>query len=228
VKERGKKSDVSIFPQDPLERCNLRWEGLFWGIWSLLNENDKRYRRIKLGIVEALKKVGLFDNRIFESALFERNPTDEILRKTLAFRHSTAIPNLRGKKLPWEKIDPFPLYLDYLHMFAVLNKPYNNQPLSKIKNPVAYKKIIRERLSRIIPNMIYNMICRVSDEIPERVVNKCIGKPMREVVITLVAHIYGEKPDTIRKYLTEAKKNDPILALFHKQGMEMIMTQNTE
>jgi len=216
------KSDENIFPKDPLERCNLRWHCLFWGIWRSLNESDKRYRKIKLGIIEALKKFGLFGVKSFPSELFELNPTDKILRKTLAFRNSPMIPNLRGKKLPWEKSDPAIAIFDYLCVFGALNKPYNDQPLQRIRNPIARKKVVRERLSRIIPVMVYS----VSDRIPEELLNECSELPMREMVIRLVAHLHGfKKSGAFRKYLTKGKRNNPSLAQLWEHGIEMIRSQ---
>jgi hypothetical protein len=212
----GGESDQNIFPEDPLERCNLRWHQLFWGIWRSLDENDRHYRKIKLGIIEALKKCGLFGGKNFPSELFELNPTDEILRRTAAFYKTPWIHDVRGKKLPWEGYDPLIALFDYSSTFFILHdvKP-------RFRNPDAKYLAIKERLPEILKKVRY----KVRDDVPKDILRSLIKHKVskRELTVRLVAYIHGLKQDAFRKRLSAARKEYPDLdKLWRKNGMKMI------
>ena len=209
----NRKSDKNIFPEDPLERCNLRWANLFFGVWKSLNENDQGYRKIKLGIIEALKKFGLFGKKTFPSELFELNPTDEILRKVEAFKESPWIPDLRGKKLPWERYDPLLALFDYSSTLFIINKLPR-----RFNNPVSYKLKVKERLPEILEKMDFKR----RKYIPEELLNKWIKLPRNEFIVRLVAYIHGFRPDAFKKYLIRARQEHPDLAKLWKYGMEKV------
>jgi len=213
------KSVGNILPEDPLERCNLRWSCLFWGIWRSLNESDKRYRKIKLGIIEALKKFGLFGIKSFPSELFELNPTDEILRRAAAFIETPWIHDVRGKKLPWEGYDPLIALFDYSSTLFILGKLpprliYRTDRFSWIK----------ERLPEILKKVSY----KVKNDVPENILRKWIEHKFskRELAVRLVANIHGIRHDAFRKHLTTARKEHPELdKLWRRNGMEKIKSK---
>jgi hypothetical protein len=206
------KSNRNIFPEDPLERCNLRWSNLFFGVWKSLNENDRRYRKIKLGIIEALKKFGLFGDNIFPSELFELNPTDEVLRKVIAFNTSPLIPDLRGKKLPWGKYDSLIALIDYSSiLFELRNFP------RRYRTPTYPLKYLKNRL----PKILSQISLKKRNDIPDYILKRWISLPKRELTVKLVAYIHGLRPESFQKHLTIARKKYPDLAKWVKHGMEM-------
>ena len=204
------------FPNDPIERCHLRWHGLFFGVWRVLNENDKRYRKIKSGIIEALKEFGLFDDNTFHSDLFKLNPTDEILRKAEAFRTSATIPGLRGKKLPWERYDSLITLMDYSSTFFELR----NVP-GRFRTPALPLKYLKEHL----PKILSQISLKKRSDVPDHLLKKWISLPKRELTVRLVAYIHGLRPESFQKHLTIARKKYPDFAKAVKHGMEMIKTE---
>ena len=213
------KSVGNVFPEDPLERCNLRWHCLFWGIWRSLNESDKRYRKIKLGIIEALRKFGLFGVKGFPSELFELNPTDEILRRAAAFKETPWIHDVRGKKLPWEGYDPLIALFDYSSTLFILKK-------LPARNHSREDKFLRikERLPEVLKKVRYKVRNDVPEDILRRLIEHKVSK--RELTVRLVAYIHGLTHDAFRKHLTTARKKYPELdKLWRKNGMEMIESE---
>ena len=210
------KSDRNIFPENPLERCNLRWSNLFFGVWNALNENDRRYRKIKLGIIEALKEYGLFGVKTFPSELLELNPTDEMIRRTAAFRETSFIHDVRGKKLPWEGYDPLIALFDYSSTLFILGSLPR-----RFRNPAAKLLAIKGRLPEILKKMVY----KVNNDVPEDKLREWSKHKFsrRELTAKLVAYIHGFKLNAFRKRLTTARKEHPELdKLWRKNGMEKI------
>jgi hypothetical protein len=86
------------FPADPLERCHLRWHGLFFGVWRALCRRDPR---LITGLLLALKRNGLADYHgdvlTFNPEVFERNPSHGVLEKAERFRSTAEFPRLKGK-----------------------------------------------------------------------------------------------------------------------------------
>ena len=192
------ESDKNIFPKDLLERCNLRWACLFWGIWRSLNGSDKRYRKIKLGIIEALKKFGLFGVKSFPSELFELNPTDEILRRAVAFKETPWIPDVRGKKLPMEGYAPLIALFDYSSTLFILGK----LPRSRFR----YRADKFLRVKELLPEILKKMFYKVKNDVPEDILREWIKLSRKELTVRLVAYIhgFGLKHDAFRKHLTTA------------------------
>jgi hypothetical protein len=232
-RRRPMKDNKTTFPKDPLERCHQRWNDLFFGVWRSLNRKKKGYRIIQLRIIEALKKYGLFDEKNFSSGLFEPNPTDEILKKVSDFyetkENQIQLHSVRGKKLPWETVDPETVLFYYWVVVGVLSKPFNGRPLTKINNPNARKLRIKERLLKVFPPDKPYIPDKLKYEISEKLLNQCIRFPLKEIAVRVVADYFGKKPDALRKDLTKAKRNNPSLAQHLAQvcghGIEMIETE---
>ncbi len=114
------------FPADSLERCHLRWHGLFFGVWRAISKHDPN---LAIGLLLALEKAGLAEYRgdepTFIPSLFEQNPSDDVLRKTMSFRHAASIPVLRGRIRGGRTRPPYLLILTeyYKALFEEKAKP---------------------------------------------------------------------------------------------------------
>jgi hypothetical protein len=112
-----KEPNKDVLPQDPLERCHLRWHCLFWGVWKAVCKRDKNLR---WGLLETLRKYGfnLLEGSVPEQDPFKANPSDKVLRNALSFREGATIPILRGRKVVWMKS----FFCEFWEMKHIMNK----------------------------------------------------------------------------------------------------------
>ncbi len=196
------------FPEDSLERCHLRWKRLFYGIWRAISRYDPK---LTLGLLQALKQFGLAYDYSFYSQLIEQNPSDEILRRVGIFEKLAHIPNLRGKKFPWKRYDPFIAIIDYsIVLFGLREFP------TRFRNPSYGIKFLKERLQEIVPRMLLVN----GKEFPKDLLSKWIRLPRKELVVRLTAHLHGLSVASFRKYLIEARHKYPDYAKSWKEGLD--------
>ena len=214
MKERKKKSNESIFPQDPLERCQLRWHALFWGVWKAICEHDKNLR---FGLLEALKEYGfdLLKGSVPENDPFKANPSDEVLRNGLAFRERATIPNLRGKKPPWKRLDPFLSLEAYSHVLWMLKDlPMNYR---------ARCRWLKAHLHEILPPIQPTVRKKIPDDDLD---NLAIGPGKKTIALNVTAYLCNMEAEAFRMYLKEARRQFPELARLWKHGLHLVPTQN--
>ena len=214
MKERSKKSNENTLPQDPLERCQLRWHALFWVVCKAVCEHDKNLR---FGLLEALKKYGFDLNKgsVPENDPFKANPSDEVLQNALAFREGATIPrNLRGKKPPWKRLDPFLSLMAYYHILWMLK----DLP----KNKGARYKWFKEHLPEILDRILLTE--KISDDDLEDSFNQP-GK--KGIALKLTAYLCNMEAEAFRSYLKEARRQYPEMAKACKHGMRLVPTQNS-
>jgi hypothetical protein len=198
------------FPKQPLERCHLRWERLFSGVWNALNRYDPK---ITLGLLQALKQFGLADD-IFPSPLllYERNPSDELLRRVSVFEKLAHIPYLRGIRHPETRYDPF----FALHDYSVALFGLRNYRAQGYRNPSAALKTLHERIEEILPRLYF--VHR--KEISKALLNEWIRRPNKELAAKLTAHLHGLSVSLLRKRLSEARHKYPGYAKLWEHGYD--------
>jgi len=190
--------DERYLPKEPLERCHLRWERLFSGVWNALERYDPK---ITLGLLQALKQFGLADH-IFPSPLllYERNPSDELLRRVIIFEKLAHIPHLRGIKHPETRYDPFFALHDYsVALFGLKDFP------RRFRNQTFPMNLVKGRLREILPRMFFAH----RKEIPDHLLKRWIPLPQRTLVTRLVAYLHGFSVASFQKYLAEARQKYP-------------------
>lgn len=107
------------FPADPLERSQLRWAGLFFGVLNSIRRSaPELWPRLLLAFEKAgldvagwsgdapdlprsipqlrKRRAALFVAHPRQD-LFALNPTDDVLRAAVRFRAGSALPSLRGR-----------------------------------------------------------------------------------------------------------------------------------
>lgn len=184
------------FPNDPLERCHLRWFLLFDKILKILFKRDPN---LVTNIRFTLYKSGL------GSPFKELNPSDETLTRAKAF-HEGQISSLklRGKQKHGGENRFYPMFIlyDYLKLLSAL------QDLPKsFRNPNTRRKSVENRLQKIIDNLIAPN--RKIDGLPDEIFNG-FSLPKKELVVRLLAHFYGPiGKGSIRTYLTRGKRLFP-------------------
>ena len=211
------------FPKEPLVRCHLRWERLFWGVWNALEKHDPN---ITLGLLQALKRFGVADdNFVYPQVVSEQNPTDEVLQRVSIFEKLAHIPNLKGKKLPETKYSPFFALHDHsITLFGLRNIP------RKFNNPTTPLKFLKEHLPEIRSWMLFDEKIDKGEIPPDGLLKEWIFgrrpkgelkiRPEREWTVSLVAHLHGLDVTSFRKYLTTARQMYPNLAKLWKHGLD--------
>lgn len=200
------------FPEEPLARCHLRWERLFFGVWKALDKHDPK---ITLGLLQALKQFGIADDNFFyPQIVFEQNPSDEVLQRVSIFERLGHIPKLTGKKLPETRYDPF----FALHDYSIALFGLRNYRARGYRNPPAALKTLKERIQEILSRM--DFVHR--KEISETLLNKWIRLRLhkKELVVRLTAHLHGLGVASFRKYLTMATQKYPDYARSWKHGLD--------
>jgi len=223
LKGRSKKSNGNILPQDPLERCHLRWHCLFWGCVRALNQYDPK---LTVGLFNALEKTGGLtvseDSLTFTGELFDLNPSDDILARAKAFYKNPKFPNLKWQRLPWEKINVSLLFIDYSSILHELNKfpPkfFNYRNINNKKSwlkdmlPLIFKHVSRHNKEKL----------EALSEITDWDLIKWARLSKKELAVNLVAHIYILTIPNTRKLLATARRKHPLWAKWWKHGLEMI------
>jgi len=211
------------FPEDPLERCHLRWERLFFGVWNALDKHDPK---ITLGLLEALKQFGLADDNFFyPQIVFEQNPSDEVLQRVSIFERLGHIQKLTGKKLPETRYVPFFALHDYsIALFGLRNFP------RRFNNPLHPLKFLKEHISEIRSWMLFDEKVdkekippddRLKEWTHRRLPKgELIIRPKRELTVRMVAYIHKLKVPSFRKYLTTARQMYPNHARSWKHGLD--------
>jgi hypothetical protein len=201
-----------IFPVDPFERCHLRWDRLFFGVWWAI---EKYNPVLTFGLLQALKRFGLANDNVFFPELIEPNPSDEILRRVTNFYNSPKIPNLKGKKLPGKRYDSFIALHDYSITLSELRGLRR-----KLRNPVSRMLLLRERL----PKILSKMLLKRRDNFPEYLLKKWASLPFKEMATRFVAYAHGLRSDSLQKYLHKARREHPIQANLWKNGLDTTKT----
>jgi len=184
------------WPEDPLERCNLRWIYLFEGIQKALGQKDLT---LLFGLEEAFKRFGLADNEGYLDELFDPNPTDDILEKIRAFRVFAKLPNLRGRRPSPENVYRCAL-MDYSLTISVLKQIPQQKLHDRELKYAAVRTYIPEIKSKMsIPDAQRKVIS-------DKDLRGLMHLPVKALARNIMAHFYGVDPDTFKKYLTNAKK----------------------
>jgi hypothetical protein len=209
LKKRGKKSNKHTLLEDPLERCHLRWHCLFWGVWKAVCKHD---RNLEFGLLEALKEYGfdLLGGSVPEQDPFKLNPSDEVLKKALAFSKGATIANLRGRRPPWSGVNPLLAFMDYSHVLHLVLSARNIPKYSG-----ARRSWFRGLLLSLKPD--------VSRNISDGDLDKLVAKTRKETIArNVTAYLYNMGEEAFRKYLTQARRQFPGLATAWKYGANFV------
>ena len=125
-------------PQSPLERCQMRWLNLFFGVIKCIFDKDPALCQ---GIFMALDREGLCLSKIDEQVVAV-NPSDEILERSANFLQHGTFPILRrgrGKKAPSPP--------DILRHYSFLMYFLKDLP-KETRNSNYKRKMLRERIDR--------------------------------------------------------------------------------
>jgi hypothetical protein len=214
LKERSKKLNENILPQDPLERCHLRWHSLFRGVWKAVCKHDENLR---FGLLEALKQYGfdLLKGSVPENNPFKANPSDEVLRNAISFEKGATIPNLRGRKPPWKRLNPFLSLTAYSYTLWML------KDLPKYKG--ARCKWLKEHLYEILSPIQPTARQEISDDDLKSLV---VGEK-KKVALNVTAYLCNMEPEAFRMYLKEARRQFPEIAKASKHGTHLVRSQRT-
>ncbi len=214
MKERANKSNKDTLPQDPLARCQLRWHCLFWGVWKAVCNHD---RNLRFGLLEALKRYGfdLLGGSGSKQDPFKVNPSNEVLKKALAFSEGATIPNLRGKKPPWDAVNPLLAFMDYSHVLHLVLSARNIPKYSG-----ARRSWFRGLLLSLKPDATRN--------ISDGDLDKLVAKTRKEAIArNVTAYLYNMEEETFRKYLTQARRRFPGLATAWKYGAHFVCSSSS-
>lgn len=220
MKESGKKSNENTLPQDPLERCQLRWHCLFWGVWKAV---FKQGDNLGFGLLEALKRYGfdLLRGSVPENDPFKPNPSDETLVKAKAFYENPKFPRLKWKRLPWKKLDIYVLFTHYSSILFELNELPSN--FSNLRNADSKKRILKNTLPLILKHIPFAP--EIVSNIDDRDVAKWAKLSKKDLAVNLVAEIHELSVPNARKNLTLARKKYPEEAIWWKYGLQMIRSK---
>jgi hypothetical protein len=181
------------FSSDPLERCHLRWFFLFDKVLKILFEKDPN---LVTNIRFTLNKAGL------HSPFEELNPSDETLRKAKAF-HGGQLSSLklRGKQKCQGVNRFYPIFI--LHDYLVILSAFEDlrEVFGKLRNRYARLKFLRDKIPKI-----KECIVAPHKETPIDDTFFLEGRiPKKELAVRLLAHFYGLREGSIRRYLTRGK-----------------------
>ncbi len=227
VKKTANQLKSKTPPQkDLLERCHRRWGYIFWGCVRALNRHDPR---LTVGLLKSLERTGaitLDEGGLFitDGELFDLNPSDDTLAKAKAFYENPNFPNLKWQRLPWEKPSPFGLLMDYSSILFELNKLFPD--FSKVRTLHRKKQILKDKLPSIIEHIPGRKeVSRILADVTDGNLTKWANLSKKDLLVNLVAHIYGLTVPNTRKYLTMARKRHPREAKWWKHGCEMIRSK---
>jgi hypothetical protein len=210
------------FPKHPLERSYKRTVYMWGGFLHMLKKND--YYRLW----EALRSVGLADKEeIYYGALFELDPSDDTLRRLKKFYELKTFPKAKGKKrerdVYWgELLDEL---LDFY--YAVLRVIKTLPPRSK---PESRSKALRDRCLPKLLQWVNIQEIHIDDRLLRRWCGLPLGSSLRrplpdkKLAEEIIAHICGIKRETLRKYLTKAKRKVPKILLKGMMEPERVLT----
>jgi hypothetical protein len=183
------------FPRDPLERCQMRWLNLFFGVIKCIFDKDPALCQ---GIFKALEREGLRLAKIDEQVVAV-NPSDEILERSANFLQHGTFPRLRrgrGKKAPSPP--------DILRHHSFLMYFLKDLP-KETRNPNFKRKMLRERIEQC--SKIISRYQTISDRKFDEL---CMfPKTPKQMVLEIIGELYGKKPESIDKLLDKARKEFP-------------------
>lgn len=220
MKKRGKKSNENILPQGPLERCNLRWHCLFWGVLEVAHKYD---RKLEFALLEALRENGFDLSKGFvpEQDPFKENPSDETLVKAKTFYENPKCPSIKWKRLPSEKPDLLGLFMYYSSILFELEELPSD--FFSLRNPDNKKMFLREKLPLILEHIPFasEMVSLIDD----RDIAKWAKLSKKDLAVNLVAHVFELSVPNARKILTSARKKYPDWDMRWKHGLQMILSK---
>ncbi len=173
----------------------------------------KHDKNLRLGLLETLRQYGfdLLKGSEPENDPFKVNPSDKVLRNAIAFNDGAKIPNLKGKKPPWDRLDPFLSLAAYSHVLWVL------------KDLPRYSGARHKWLKAHLPEILTPIQPTVRKKIPdEDLEDLATGPGKKTLAIKLTAYACNMEPEAFRTYLKEARKQFPKMAKVLKHGASLV------